>query len=339
MAKTILEEAMADAKLLKETAIENAKNVLVEALSPKIKKLVESQLGDTGMNPMLGQPDAFPQEGMYEEEEKDEEDVLSQLSDEESEDESEEGVEEKNKDTSEDEEMAEQLHLEEKDEEKEEEKEEEIPVEEVDEVVEITNEDLKAALAEALGSMKEVTVTKGFGDVADTNKGEMGIAEKESGEKHFNEKEPPAKQDWTVKEAAMKKHISQLVKENQEYKQAVAFLKRNLQEVNLFNSKLLYTNKLLQSAEFNSKQRVAVIEAFDKAQSLREVELVYSSLTESLKISGLLSENKSQMKPTLKGPKSSRMISSSSTVLKEAMNREEKDDFSDRLQRLAGLID
>ena len=50
MAANILEEAMADAKLLKKTAIENAKNVLVEAISPQIKEFVDDQIGESDIN-------------------------------------------------------------------------------------------------------------------------------------------------------------------------------------------------------------------------------------------------------------------------------------------------
>ena len=130
-----------------------------------------------------------------------------------------------------------------------------------------------------------------------------------------------------------------MVQENKEYKQACEFLKRNLQEVNLFNSKLLYTNKLLHSAELNNKQRLGIIEAFDRAQSLREVELVYKSLSESLKIAGVLGESKQTLRPSLKGPKGSRYTSSSSTVLQESVNKSDGDNFASRMQELAGLVD
>jgi hypothetical protein len=319
MSKSILEEAMDDAKLLKETAIENAKSVLIEAISPKIKEFVESQIGEaegTDVPASEETPDLeIPEEGtmegmgMYEAEEEEK-------------DELEEGAEE----------------------DKEEEK--------VEEVVEITNEDLKKAFSEILKrDITEATVTKSFGDVQDPTpktaggKGETGIADEKSGEHQWAEEEAPNAQDWSVKEAFYKKqiktlsgHIARLQKEGSEYKNAFVQLKRNLQEVNLFNSKLLYTNKLLQNTELSNKQRIGVIEAFDRAQSLREVQLVYKSLSESLKIAGALSESKK----TLKGPKASRPVSSSGTssTLNEGATREAGEEtFQQRMARLAGLVE
>lgn len=350
MAKSILEEAMEDAKLLKETAIENAKNVLVEAISPKIKEFVDAQLGEApGM--ALGMPPAvvMPQveAGMYEKHDDEAEDMelmkkLGLMGDEsegEKEDEDEEmeenagmaslagvaGVAEG--DVKEGEEVQEAA---------------------VEEVVEIADSDLKAALSEVLSGLKlktEASVTKGFGDVKTPEEG--GLLDKKSGEHQWKDEEPPAAQDWTVKEAAYRKKIELIEKanaslrtENKEYKAACDFLKRNLQEVNLFNSKLLYTNKLLHSAELNNKQRLGVIEAFDRAQSLREVELVYKSLSESLKIAGVLGESKQPQRATLKGPKGSRYTAPSSTVLQESANRDGgTDNFASRMQELAGLVD
>jgi hypothetical protein len=362
MAKTILEDAMEDAKLLKETAIENAKNVLVEAISPKIKEFVEEQLGETapglGM-PMPGMMQPQVEAGMYEKHEDEDDDnaLLKQLGlapegdkgeDEETEDNEKEGEEEENMDEQSLAGLSGVTEGEKCDDEQEE-------VNEASEVVEITNEDLQAALSEVLSGMrlKEATVTKGFGAVQDATpksaggKGEKGIADEKSGEHQWSDEEPPHAQDWTVKESVYRQKIESLEKangllksENKEYKEACAFLKRNLQEVNLFNSKLLYTNKLLHSAELNNKQRIGVIEAFDRAQSLREVELVFKSLSESLKIAGVLGESKQAQKPSLKGPKGSRYTTPSSTVLQESAKQENStDNFSARLQELAGLVD
>lgn len=314
MSKSILEEAMADAKLLKETAIENAKNVLVEAISPQIKEFVEGELGEAekmddeevGLE-VEPEPEEEAFDGMYEAKDEEDDEEMEEASD---------------------------------------------PLKEEDEVVEITQEDLKQAFSEVLGDVKtEATVSKAFGDVEDPTpktaggKQQTGIADEKSGESHWKDEEPPAAQDWTVKEVAYKNKISKLVEaynnlreETNKWKQACSYLKRNLQEVNLFNSKLLYTNKLIQSADLSNKQRVGVIESFDRATSLREVELVYKSLSESLKIAGVMGESRKVSKT----PKSSRYTTSSGTskVLEESLDKESgKESFADRMQRLSGLID
>jgi len=312
MTKTILEEAMEDAKQLKKTAIENAKNVLVEALSPKIRKLVENQIGETDLTlemPMMDteEDEELPVEGMYEVADADEDE--------------EEGGD----------------NLEEaKDEDEEEE-------ESMDEVVEITEADVRRAVSEFL---KEADVSKGFGDVADANT-DTGIADEKTGEHAWNDEDPPAAQDWTVKEGFYRKRLKNLQGENRKLKTDVAelaeacnYLRSNLQEVNLFNSRLLYTNKILQNASLSNKQKVSIIESFDKAKSLREVQLVYESLSKSLTIAGVLGENKTVS--GVKTSRSSRLMNTSgvSRILEEQQRHEAPvDSFSMRMKKLAGLVE
>jgi len=67
-----------------------------------------------------------------------------------------------------------------------------------------------------------------------------------------------------------------------EYKKAVGSLRTQLTEMNLFNAKLLYANKLMQNRNVTPKQQRVVVEALDKAKTLREAKLLYQSLTASL---------------------------------------------------------
>jgi len=66
-----------------------------------------------------------------------------------------------------------------------------------------------------------------------------------------------------------------------EYRSAVGTLREQLTDLNLFNAKLLYVNKLLQSKDVSASQRRTVVESIDNAKSLREVKLVYKTLIES----------------------------------------------------------
>jgi len=78
---------------------------------------------------------------------------------------------------------------------------------------------------------------------------------------------------------------SQRVNETRQVKQyrtAVAGLKKQLVEMNLFNAKLLYANKLMQNKNLTTKQQRAIVEALDNAKTLREAKLLYKSLSESL---------------------------------------------------------
>jgi len=61
-----------------------------------------------------------------------------------------------------------------------------------------------------------------------------------------------------------------------------ANLRNKLAETNLFNAKLIYTNKLLQNDSLSKRQKASVIERLDEARSLREVKLIYESLAKTL---------------------------------------------------------
>ena len=65
------------------------------------------------------------------------------------------------------------------------------------------------------------------------------------------------------------------------YRGAVNTLREQLEELNLFNAKLLYVNKLLQNKSLNESQKKSVIKALDEAQSLQEAKTLYKSLTET----------------------------------------------------------
>jgi hypothetical protein len=65
----------------------------------------------------------------------------------------------------------------------------------------------------------------------------------------------------------------------------IKFLKNKINEVNLLNAKLLFSNKLFRNFELNESQKMKVIENFDRASNLREVKLVFSTICESLTVS------------------------------------------------------
>lgn len=84
------------------------------------------------------------------------------------------------------------------------------------------------------------------------------------------------------------------MREAAEYKRAARNMKQQLVEMNLFNAKLLYANKLLQNKNLTVKQQRAIVEALDNAKTLREAKLLYKSLSGSLARrgqSGKLSES------------------------------------------------
>ena len=82
-----------------------------------------------------------------------------------------------------------------------------------------------------------------------------------------------------------------LVTKLDEYRSAVETLREQLTDLNLFNAKLLYVNKLFQDKSVPPSRRRAMMESIDAAKSLREVKLVYKTLTESSKDKKNLNES------------------------------------------------
>jgi hypothetical protein len=66
------------------------------------------------------------------------------------------------------------------------------------------------------------------------------------------------------------------------FKQATTKLKEQLEQLNLFNAKLLYVNKLMTNEGVTARQKKAIIESLEKARTLREVKLLYKTLSASL---------------------------------------------------------
>lgn len=82
---------------------------------------------------------------------------------------------------------------------------------------------------------------------------------------------------------SLRKENVQLKKTLAEYRDGVQLLRGRLNEINLLNAKLLYSNKLFRAHQLNESQRLRVIEAIDRANTIREVKLVYATLAESFK--------------------------------------------------------
>jgi hypothetical protein len=104
-------------------------------------------------------------------------------------------------------------------------------------------------------------------------------------------------------------------------------LRKKLAETNLFNTKLLYCNKLLQNESLTKRQKADIIERLDEAKSEREVKLVYESLVKTLGASS--SRSLSEGTRRVLGS-SSQTTRPASTVLSEGYE-------ADRWARLAGL--
>ena len=74
--------------------------------------------------------------------------------------------------------------------------------------------------------------------------------------------------------------------EIKEHRKVIHFMRSKLNEVNLLNAKLLFSNKLFRAFGLNNNQKLKVVETFDRTKNLREVKLVYATLAESFKRPG-----------------------------------------------------
>jgi hypothetical protein len=70
---------------------------------------------------------------------------------------------------------------------------------------------------------------------------------------------------------------------NEEMEETINELRKELNEVNLLNAKLLYTNKIFKAKNLTESEKIKVLNTFDKAETVKEVKLVFETLTESFK--------------------------------------------------------
>ena len=108
----------------------------------------------------------------------------------------------------------------------------------------------------------------------------------------------------------------------------IHLLRKRLNEVNSVNTKLLYLNKLFRKYNLTESQKVKFIQSFDRAKSLREVKLVYSTLDEGMKIS-TAKTGKRMFKESY--------ASKASTSTKPKQILKEDNQLFARMQELAGI--
>lgn len=223
----------------------------------------------------------------------------------------------------------------------------------VDETIEISESELEEMYAEAL--QLEVDVSKGFKDMAkphDLGAGAKAqyqsdganLADYKNGEHQWDDEEPPAKKDWTVKE---KREIMRLVRQgmaenaaiveqNGKLVETVRALHGKLAEMNLLNSKILHVNKFLTAHKLTNEQKKSVIESIDKGSTVNEVKRIFGILESSFKAAGAVNES-ARRAPRADSQKRRSSGAPNPAVLRESADRAEGSGFG-RWQQLAGLV-
>jgi len=130
----------------------------------------------------------------------------------------------------------------------------------------------------------------------------------------------------------MAAEIAMLKGEMAQYREAINTLRGKLNEVNLLNAKLLFTNKMFRKEGLSNDQKVRIVESFDRATTVREVKLVYTALMENISISKS-APSASRKKVVAEGiaSKATPSTAPKSDVIVE-------NTVAKRLQELAGLI-
>ena len=136
--------------------------------------------------------------------------------------------------------------------------------------------------------------------------------------------------DIELDEADEKQDDEELDKVKEELNEAYATVKTlrtELNEINLLNAKLLYTNKIFKSKNLNETQKVKILEAFDKAGTVKEAKLVYETVDTGFNSKKHVNENlgrASKSISTPKAPSKKPIVESNEMVM--------------RFQKLAGII-
>ena len=112
--------------------------------------------------------------------------------------------------------------------------------------------------------------------------------------------------------------------ELQEAYKTIENLKKEINEVNLLNVKLLYTNKIFRAKSLTEAQKIKVLSSFDKATTKKEAQLIYETLLEGFKT-----------QPT-KSPIKESLVKTAATVVTKTKPIIENDAFA-RMRELAGI--
>ena len=78
------------------------------------------------------------------------------------------------------------------------------------------------------------------------------------------------------------KEMDKMKEELNEAYATVKTLRSELNEINLLNAKLLYTNKIFKVKNLTEDRKIKVLKAFDKAETVKEAKRIYEALDENL---------------------------------------------------------
>ena len=386
----ILKEAIADAKALRATALENAKIALEEAFTPRLKNMLSQKIQSEEMpdNEEYGEGEGEVGSGDGHMEAEGEHEVDERMHDEE--DDKKEVDERMHDEEDDDKEVEERMHGEDDDEKEVDERMHDEDEHQEDEGMhdegehqedegmhdegehqedEGMHDEDELDLESVIRELEEELDSSEIGDAENKepseraeDSSEIGAqgpegegADEEGGNEnsedtvvkepvveaeHQDEDEDEVDEDIDLEEVikalSEEEHqdededdkVDEMKTQLKEYKDTIGYLREKLNEVNLLNAKLLFTNKLFRGFGLNNNQKLRVVEQFDRAQNLREIKLVYATLAESFKgnVSKRVNESKGQASKAV----------ASTEPKKEVLS--EGQEMKNRFKKLANII-
>jgi hypothetical protein len=338
--KNLFKEAIADAKAIRETALLNAKNALEEALTPSIQNMLVSKLNEMDYEEEKAMYQGEEMEEGFDsnefgfesdddstlEEEFDLSEILAELEAEEKADlEEAKKKEEEEEEESEEEESEEEIEL------------SDMSVGELKNLIrDIVSQELEAGNIEAPSGEEEMDMSMDMGgeeitagEEEEINLEEL-LAELDALDEDYSEEKEleEAKKKSMKKPMMKKKEDEEAKKEMKEAINVINTLRRELNETNLLNAKLLYVNKIFKAKNLSESQKLSVIASFDKANTPKEAKMVYESLSSTL----TSTTKKAPLKESLG------FASKAAGIAPKKQNIVESNDVISRMQKLANII-
>jgi len=342
MSKELFKNAIAEAKSVREAAIANAKEALEETITPHLKELLAAKLQEM---------DEVEEEVMEEEvveetieETIEEADGLEEVEVAEAE---EDDAEEAADDSEEDHE--EEDHSEEDHSEGEPEGDEDlgdISVEQFKDLVrDIIADEMAAGEEEEMElpadvqGMGDEEMEEPIDDMSDDEEIDLDemlneiLAEEEIEEEVSEEVKEEVSEEVSEEVEEGSHDKDKMEEELKEALETINTLRQDLQEVNLLNSKLLYVNKVFKANNLTESQKANVIAAFDKAENVKEVKLVFETVSENV-----ISKQASKPARSVNESKLGSASKATGTTARRPQIISESDQAVLRMQKLAGII-
>ena len=264
---SMLEQAFIDAESLKETALKNAESIILEKYSNEVKKavdnLLEEDVADETTEEVVEEDFEQVPNAHYQEEELGEDQEIDIDLDKLAEELNNEGGEEILEETEEIEQVLEEDT-------------EEIE-ETVEEELDITEEQINSIIEKLTIDVENVPSGQPGGasnKALDRENEEIALAQEDAEELEEDEE----KKELEESVNNLKEQNGVLLEQNQKYKSLLLQAKEKLEEVNLSNAKLLYTNRVLGNTSLNERQKTKIVEALSNGGSVEEAKVIHETL-------------------------------------------------------------